>query len=336
MDQWMDEISMVVSRGHHVIRVARTSKPASREKNEAIDITLLRQKPSSSAKMLPTPDTSHVPYTRVYEPAEDSFLLLDTLSSPSETVFLSGRFTSNPGASAPPSPPLVLEVGSGSGVVIAFIHAQAATLFGTRNVLTAGTDLNLFACRATNSTAESAEGENPRSCGLFLGSVRADLGGCWREGVVDVLVFNPPYVPTPELPSQPPPDSRGHSQSLSLSQSQIQTQPQFQSMSSQHQPTFTSTTGANSFDEDSYLLSLSYAGGKDGMETTDRLLDSLPWILSPRGCAYVLLCAQNKPEEVKARIRGFGEQWKAETVGESGKKAGWERLQIVRIWRHQD
>jgi len=47
----------------------------------------------------------------------------------------------------------------------------------------------------------------------------------------------------------------------------------------------------------------------------------------------VLLCAQNKPEAVKASIRAWSGNWCAETVGSSGKKAGWEKLVIVRIWR---
>ena len=67
------------------------------------------------------------------------------------------------------------------------------------------------------------------------------------------------------------------------------------------------------------------------METTGRLLDGLPRVLSDRGCAYVLLCAQNRPEEVKERVRRGG--WEVETVGSSGMKAGWEKLQIIRIWR---
>ena len=98
--------------------------------------------------MLPTPDTSHVAYERVYEPAEDSFLLLDTLSSASETAFLQGRFP--PAAAAPP--PLVVEIGPGSGVVVGFVHAQAQTLFGTRAVLTAAVDVNRHACAATDRT----------------------------------------------------------------------------------------------------------------------------------------------------------------------------------------
>jgi release factor glutamine methyltransferase len=246
--------------------------------------------------MLPTPDTSHVPYERVYEPAEDSFLLLDTLSSDSEKAFLQERFKD--------VAPLVVEVGIGSGVVIAFSNAQARHLFGSTAVITTGADLNHHACQATNVTVRKADMENDATHGLFLGSVRADLVAPWRYGAIDVLIFNPPYVPTPDLPPVPTPSTEESSHS-----------------------------SATTFEQDSYFLSLSYAGGKDGMETTDRLIDALPYALSTRGCAYVLLCAQNKPEEIKRRIRDLGPPWRAETVGSSGKQAGWEKLQIVRIWR---
>ncbi|KAM0253956.1 hypothetical protein ACHAQJ_007025 [Trichoderma viride] len=257
--------------------------------------------------MLPTPDTSHVPYERVYEPAEDSFLLLDTLSSATETQFLHETFSS---ASSSKIIPFVVELGTGSGVVLAFITAHAKTLFGTRQILTAGVDMNAFACRATITTVAKAQadsviegGGNEQTHGLYLGSVMGDLAVPLRKQSVDVLVFNPPYVPTSDMPSRP--------------------------------ETFTEDLpGKTSFDDDSYLLSLSYAGGRDGMETTDRLIEALPEILSPRGCAYILFCAQNKPDEVKARIQATcGPEWKAVTVGSSGKTAGWEKLQIVRIWR---
>ncbi|KAL7792966.1 methyltransferase domain-containing protein [Trichoderma ceciliae] len=256
--------------------------------------------------MLPTPDTSHVPYERVYEPAEDSFLLLDTLSSATETQFLHDAFSQ---ASSPKAVPFVVEIGTGSGLVLAFITAHANTLFGTAQILTAGVDMNAFACRATTKTVAKAQADsaaegrgNERTHGFYLGSVMGDLAAPWRKQSVDVLVFNPPYVPTSEMPCRP--------------------------------ETFTDHLPARtSFDDDSYLLSLSYAGGRDGMETTDRLVGALPEILSPRGCAYILLCAQNKPEELKTRIQAFGPEWKAFTVGSSGKTAGWEKLQIVRIWR---
>ncbi|TPX15645.1 uncharacterized protein E0L32_004343 [Thyridium curvatum] len=273
--------------------------------------------------MLPTPSTSHVPYARVYEPAEDSFLLLDTLSSPSEQAFLRSHFPASSSSSSSSPSPLLLEVGSGSGVVVAFLAANAAAIFGRADVLAAATDVNVHACRATAQTvagavaeaAASASSRDPES-GLFLGGVQADLASPWRAGGVDVLVFNPPYVPTPDLPRWD-----DHHQGEGEGQGQA--------------PGTTTTT--TTFEGDSHLLSLSYAGGRDGMETTDRLIDSLPSALSARGCAYVLLCAQNRPEEVKKRIRGFdgdgGRRWRAETVGTSGKQAGWEKLQIVRIWR---
>lgn len=255
--------------------------------------------------MLPTPDTSHVPYERVYEPAEDSFLLLDTLSSPTECAFLTNRF-------AHPAP-LIVEIGTGSGVVLGFVHAQSQAIFGRAEILTAGVDMNAYACRATVATVGKAAADERaaavschRSSGTFLGSSMADLTSCFRPGAVDVLIFNPPYVPTSEMPARPDAFS----------------------------PEVPPAAAADpSFDDDSYLLALSYAGGADGMETTDRLLPDLGRILSARGCAYVLLCAQNKPDLVKSRVpEQLGKGWKAETVGSSGKTAGWEKLQVVRIW----
>ncbi|OAA74041.1 hypothetical protein ISF_00942 [Cordyceps fumosorosea ARSEF 2679] len=248
--------------------------------------------------MLPTPDTSHVPYERVYEPAEDSFLLLDTLSSPSECSFLTTRFAH--------AAPLVVEVGTGSGVVLGFVNAQCGAIFGTPEILTAGVDLNAYACRATVATVRKAAADEHARGGTYLGSNMADLASCFRPGAVDVLIFNPPYVPTSEMPSRP-------------------------GTFAQEVPA--AAAADPSFDDDSYLLALSYAGGADGMETTDRLLEELGSVLSARGCAYVLLCAQNKPDLVKGRVPALlGDGWRAETVGSSGKTAGWEKLQVVRIW----
>jgi len=82
------------------------------------------------------------------------------------------------------------------------------------------------------------------------------------------------------------------------------------------------------------MLSLSYAGGTDGMEITNQLLEQLPEVLHVRrGVAYVLLCAQNRPDEVRQRVNKWVGTWSVETVGHSGNKGGWEKLQILRIWR---
>jgi release factor glutamine methyltransferase len=243
--------------------------------------------------MLPTPSTSHVSFSTIYEPAEDSFLLLDTLSSPAESAWLQHRFP-------PQTPtPLVAEIGTGSGVVIAFIVAHAKPIIGRDDVLGFGVDVNMTACTATSATVQKALAEQ-KSRTVYLGSLCSDLGSPIRENAVDVLIFNPPYVPSDVLPALP--------QSAAASQSQ--------------------------FEVESHLLSLSYAGGKKGMETTDRLLDDLPRIMSTRGVAYVLLCAQNEPDKVKVRIKGsWGGGWNAETVGRSGKAAGWEKLEVLRIWK---
>ncbi|KAF2399784.1 putative methylase [Trichodelitschia bisporula] len=241
--------------------------------------------------MLPTPSTSHVSFDNVYEPAEDSYLVLDTLSSASETAFLSQRFPVHAPA------PLALEIGTGSGVVLAFISAHARKLFGHTNVITLGTDVNGFACRAARETVQVACKEHKAEAGIFTDVVAGDLASPLRARKVDVLVFNPPYVPTEELPALP--DDL--------------------------------VVPGREFERDSYLLSLSYAGGEDGMETTKRLLDSLGDILSERGVAYVLLCARNRPDEVAAGLRDAG--WDVEVCGRSGKVGGWEKLVVLRIWR---
>lgn len=263
--------------------------------------------------MLPTPDTSHVSYSRIYEPAEDSFLLLDTLTS--EAPFLSRTFP-------PAGPaPLVLEVGTGSGVVLAFINAHARTLFGHAAVVTAGVDLNPFACLATGLTVDKAARENRSTAGRYLGASVGDLGSAWRRGTVDVLVFNPPYVPTPDVPPLLGPQRRGKGAVKDKEEDDDADDGD------------DDDDDDDTWERDSYLLSLSYAGGRDGMETTHRLVGMLPRLLSTRGCAYVLLCAQNRPAEVKEGIRRFGPEWRVETVGSSGKTAGWEKLQVLRIWR---
>lgn len=257
--------------------------------------------------MLPTPSTSHVSFDRVYEPAEDSYLLLDTLSHPTETTFLTNRF--NPGPTTVThratslGSPFVIEVGTGSGVVLSFLNAHAEAIFGSHGILTAGIDVNPFACLATRETVRAAENDQVArgsNHGLYLGNLLGDLTYPLRDGQVNLMIFNPPYVPTPSIPSHRVEEA----------------------------------SAVTNFERDSALLELSYAGGVDGMEVTDRLLSLIPQTLDLKtGVAYILLCAQNKPDIVKRRIRTWGNDWKVETVGRSGKTGGWEKLQVIRIWR---
>ncbi|KAL9005411.1 MAG: hypothetical protein Q9188_001805 [Gyalolechia gomerana] len=271
--------------------------------------------------MLPTPSTSHVDVDRVYEPAEDSFLFLDTLSSATEVAFLKDRFgaeTRLADHDKMTACPFIVEIGIGSGVILAFLTAHAQTLLGRSDVLCLGVDINEHACEASVKTVEKAsqnvtegshDGTKSSSTGLFLTSLKADLTSAIRPGIVDILIFNPPYVPTSELP-------------------------QLQSLLSQTLGDSVSKEKQAPANEGANVLSLSYAGGVNGMEITNGLLQQLPYALNPGlGVAYILLCKQNKPEEVMQRIRQWGAEWAADVVGRSGKQGGWEKLVVIRICR---
>lgn len=287
-----------------------------------------RPPPSSVPQMLPTPSTSHVDTSLIYEPAEDSYLLLDTLSSASETAFLTARFNPPPPHSHPTSPPtppaphparptrtapLILEIGPGSGILLAFLTAHALPLFGHPHILTLGVDINPYACRATCETVRRAcaAPSTTQGHGTFLGALQGDLSAPLREGEVDILVFNPPYVPTAAIPTVPTSSCA--------------------STSTERNAPAASTVSEHEHD---HLLELSWAGGHQGLQVTNRLLAQLPRLLSkPRGVAYVLLCQQNAPGKVAQRIRAWGAAWAVEVVGRSGKTAGWEKLVVLRIWR---
>ncbi|XP_028995235.1 methyltransferase N6AMT1 isoform X2 [Betta splendens] len=110
----------------------------------------------------------------VYEPAEDSFLLIDALEKDAEEL---QRLR----------PCVCLEVGSGSGVVSAFL----ASVVGP-SALYLCTDVNPAAAQCTAQTASSNK--------VLLQPVITDLvQGLLPQlsGKVDVLLFNPPYVVTP-------------------------------------------------------------------------------------------------------------------------------------------
>ncbi|KAF5097489.1 hypothetical protein D0Z03_001401 [Geotrichum reessii] len=223
--------------------------------------------------MIPTPTTRTLDITKVYEPYEDSFLFLDLLEQ--EKPYLTTRYTASP---------VVLEIGTGSGIIATFINAHILP-----QSITLATDINSHACRAFNATMQ----ENADAChaGRGMDVVRASLASAIRQQAVDLLVFNPPYVPEETVPRMPAADD----------------------------------------DADDGWLDLALVGGKDGMEVTWALLDDLDSVLNPdRGCAMILFCKRNKPEEVAKTMEARG--WKAVLVGE--RKAGWEVLSIWRFSRN--
>jgi len=128
--------------------------------------------------MLPTPDLSHLTpedFALVYEPAEDTFILLDALERDADLIRNA-------------DPTVALEIGCGSGCVSAFV----GQIIGNRSVYLC-TDINIHAARCTSATGQRNKVLlNPVVTSLLHGLVPRLLGN------VDLLIFNPPYVPTDE------------------------------------------------------------------------------------------------------------------------------------------
>ncbi|PNF28789.1 HemK methyltransferase family member 2 [Cryptotermes secundus] len=122
-----------------------------------------------------TPSLSHLSvkdYAQIYEPAEDSFLLIDALEQ--DLIFLQKM-----------KPSVCVEIGSGSGVVITAV----AKALGTNSHCIA-IDINPVACGVTQRTAQLNHTE--------VEVVTMDLmSGFHWDNRIDVLIFNPPYVVTP-------------------------------------------------------------------------------------------------------------------------------------------
>ncbi|KAJ6501680.1 S-adenosyl-L-methionine-dependent methyltransferase [Mycena vitilis] len=127
--------------------------------------------------MIPTPDLTHLraeDYEHVYEPAEDTFILLDALEQDAEQLRSMG-------------PQISLEIGSGSGCVSAFLGSIA----GSSTVLYLCTDINARACEC--SLATSRQNKVPLEI-INTSFAHPLLARLHRS--VDIILFNPPYVPT--------------------------------------------------------------------------------------------------------------------------------------------
>ncbi|KAK7064549.1 ERF1 methyltransferase catalytic subunit mtq2 [Favolaschia claudopus] len=127
--------------------------------------------------MLPTPDLSHLraeDYNHVYEPAEDTFILLDALEQDAEQLKSS-------------KPRIALEIGSGSGCVSCFL----GSILGPSETLYLCTDINPHACKC--SIASGRQNKVPLE--VLRTSLAHPLIGRLHNSV-DIILFNPPYVPT--------------------------------------------------------------------------------------------------------------------------------------------
>ncbi|XP_072304892.1 methyltransferase N6AMT1 [Eucyclogobius newberryi] len=129
------------------------------------------------AVSFPTPLSSHAgrgQFRDVYEPAEDTFLLINALEKDAEMLKSS-------------SPSVCVEVGSGSGVVSAFL----ASVLGPA-ALYICTDVNVAAAKCTAQTSSCNHVSLQPLITHLVDGLLPRL-----KGKVDVLLFNPPYVATP-------------------------------------------------------------------------------------------------------------------------------------------
>ena len=126
-----------------------------------------------------TPPLDALDAAAVYEPAEDTFLLCDALWA--EAPWLCDTLGVRLGA----------EVGVGSG----YVSATLLAAFAARRHRCAwlGTDVNARALQCAARTLEASAHAPPRAT-LVRGSLCAPLRAAAHA--LDVLVFNPPYVPS--------------------------------------------------------------------------------------------------------------------------------------------
>ncbi|MCG2884469.1 MAG: methyltransferase [Sulfolobaceae archaeon] len=101
----------------------------------------------------------------VYEPSDDSALLLDIVEA------VKGE--------------KALEVGSGSGIISVKLAKLGAEVVSV--------DINPWASLATKLTG--------RLNGVDVNVVNCDLSSCFRDQEFDLSVFNPPYLPFQEIRS---------------------------------------------------------------------------------------------------------------------------------------
>jgi release factor glutamine methyltransferase len=160
----------------HPLRTrAQDGSTSWRALNEAAE---KRAKQAPSAEMPSLDHMTMKDFEMVYEPADDTYLLIDGIQyDMDQNPELKSRIKT------------CLEIGCGSGVPIVFL---GKLLKSKANCI--ATDINPMALQTAKKTAEMN--------GLKqLDTIECDLGSALlpkQKGSIDALIFNPPYVPTPD------------------------------------------------------------------------------------------------------------------------------------------
>ena len=241
----------------------------------------------------------------VYEPSDDTFLLCDALAQEIPRFTSIDNISSNNSNSSSDSinfPQVCLEVGSGSGCVITYLAMELTsvtkTSMASRHFV--ATDINPDACKLTQLTSKCN--------GVALDVIRTRFaeGVPGIHGNVDVLIFNPPYVPTDDLDESitKKGDGGGGGGENTATSSQIE------------------MSGCG--------ISVSWAGGTDGREIIDKFLPLIPQLLSEKGICFMVLVIENKPNEVASILKN---QYKLKSKIVLRKRSLNEDLMIMKITR---
>lgn len=254
-------------------------------------------------------------YDDVYEPSDDTYLLLDALQYEFSSSILQNNNKNNKHRSSSvldngntgseneqDDIAICLEIGCGSGVPSVYFRAQWIdaqnnnkndddTVFVLPPLISYVTDINPKALEVTQRTfAEAARLRlvNPhctaatKATSTTIGmveAVRCDLASALLprlEQCVSYLLFNPPYVPTPDADVY-----RFH--------------------------THNDDNSNNCNDKDG--IEASWAGGRRGRRVVDRAIPQMARILKrPHGVAYLVTVDDNRPCELGARFAQYGLQ----------------------------
>jgi len=183
---------------------------------EWVALNQLAAQLAASQPTAPVPSLAHLSYRdydHVYEPSHDTYLLLDALQY--ELQQLQPHFRDRT------APIICLEIGCGSGVASVLVRTQWRRLFARGDnaagddappppLLSYVTDVNPRALQVTRETfrqaalVENDDNGSPNSndtTDFVVEAVQCDLASALLprlQHAVTWLLFNPPYVPTPD------------------------------------------------------------------------------------------------------------------------------------------
>ena len=140
-------------------------------------------------------------YNKVYEPSDDTFLLLDAINVDYEN-YAANKITSENTLKSSIIEN-TLEIGGGTGVATIFLAQLLASSLAYENQTRKTmnhyvTDINPDALKITLQTAKHNQNDNTS---FQIKTIQCDLASDLLPkltNMVDILLFNPPYVPTPD------------------------------------------------------------------------------------------------------------------------------------------